>query len=71
LYSKLKKDLNERQQELIRFVKKQKKVRIGEVEEAFKNYSRNTLKKDLIYLVNEGLVFKTGTLKGTRYHYEE
>jgi len=71
LYSKLKKDLNERQQELIRFIKKQKKVQMNEVEEAFKNHSRNTLKKDLTYLVNEGLIFKTGTLKGTRYHYEE
>ncbi len=71
LYSKLKKDLNERQQELIRFIKKQKKVQIRDVEEAFENHSRNTLKKDLTYLVNEGLIFKTGTLKGTRYHHEE
>lgn len=70
-YNKLKKDLNERQQELIKFIKKQKKVQMNEVEEAFKNHSRNTLKKDLTYLVNEGLIFKTGTLKGTRYHYEE
>lgn len=70
-YSKLKKDLNERQQEVLSFIIKQKKVQIGEVEKAFEHYSRNTLKKDLTYLVNEGLIFKTGKLKGTRYHYEE
>lgn len=70
-YSKLKKDLNERQKEILVFIKKKKKVQINEVEEAFKNYSRNTLKKDMTYLTNEGLIFKTGTLKGTRYHYEE
>lgn len=71
LYSKLSKDLNERQQGVLGFVKKQKKVQMSEVEEAFKNQSRNTLKKDLVYLVNEGLLLKTGTGKGTRYHYEE
>ena len=70
-YSKLKKDLNERQREVLSFIKKKKKVQINEVEEAFKHHSRNTLKKDLTYLTNEGLIFKTGTLKGTRYHYEE
>lgn len=70
-YSKLKKDLNERQNQILSFIKKKKKVQVNEVEEAFKQYSRNTLKKDLTYLTNEGLIFKTGTLKGTRYHSEE
>jgi Fic family protein len=69
-YSKFKKDLNERQQEILSFIKKKKKVQINEVEEAFKNHSRNTIKKDLAYLTNEGFIFKTGILKGTRYHYE-
>lgn len=71
VYSKLSKDLNERQQAVMEFVKKQQKVRMGEVEEAFKNYSRNTLKKDMSYLVDEGLLMKTGERKGTRYHYRE
>jgi Fic family protein len=70
-YSKLKKDVNERQQEILSLIKKKKKVQVSEVEEAFKQHSRNTLKKDLTYLTNEGLIFKTGTLKGTRYHYKE
>jgi Fic family protein len=70
-YSKLKKDLNERQREILSFIKKQKKVQLSEVGESFKNHSRNTLKKDLTYLTNEGLIYKTGFLKGTRYHSKE
>lgn len=71
VYSKLSKELNERQQAVLGFIKKQKKVKMSEVEEAFKSHSRNTLKKDMVYLVNEGLLLKTGERKGTRYHYEE
>ena len=71
VYSKLSKDLNERQQAVLEYIKTQKKVRMGEVESAFENHSRNTLKKDLVYLVNEGFLIKTGERKGTRYHYHE
>lgn len=71
VYSKLSKDLNERQKSVLEFVKKRQKVRMSEVEEAFKDYSRNTLKKDMVYLVNEGLLMKTGERKGTRYYYQE
>ncbi len=71
IYSKLSKDLNDRQQLVLEYVKKQKKVQMKELEASFEGYSRNTLKKDLAYLVKEGLLIKTGELKGTRYHYEE
>lgn len=71
VYSKLSKELNERQQAVLAFVKKQGKVKMSQVEEAFESHSRNTLKKDMTYLVNEGLLLKTGERKGTRYHYEE
>lgn len=71
VYSKLKKELNERQQSVMEFVKSKGKVRMSEIEEAFKEYSRNTLKKDMTYLANEGLLLKTGERKGTRYHYQE
>lgn len=71
VYSKLSKDLNERQRAVLEFVKKQQKVQMSEVEEAFKDHSRNTLKKDMAYLVNEGLLMKTGERKGTRYYYQE
>jgi Fic family protein len=71
VYSKLSKELNERQQAVLEFVKKQRKVKMSEVEKAFIGLSRNTLKKDMAYLVNEGLLLRTGERKGTRYHYEE
>jgi Fic family protein len=71
VYSKLSKDLNERQKAVLAFVKQQQKVQMSQVESAFKEYSRNTLKKDMAYLVNEGLLIKTGERKGTRYHYQE
>jgi Fic family protein len=70
-YNKLEKELNERQKEVLKFIEKTKIVSISDVEKAFKNQSRNTLKKDLVYLVNEGLILKTGHLKGTKYHYSE
>lgn len=70
-YSILKNEVNQRQKEVLAFIKKKKKIKVSEVEEAFKQHSRNTLKKDLTYLTNEGLIFKTGTLKGTQYHYKE
>lgn len=34
-------------------------------------HSRNTLKKDLQYLVREGLLLMTGSGRGSRYHYQE
>lgn len=71
VYKKLEKELNQRQKEVLKFIEKTKKVSISDVEKAFTSYSRNTLKKDLTYLVNEGFLLKTGQLKGTRYHHIE
>ena len=71
IYSKLKKDLNERQSSLLEFIKKERKVQMGEIEKVFDTYSRNTLKKDVAYLVKEGLLIKTGERSGTRYHYPD
>jgi Fic family protein len=67
-YNKLERDLNDRQQRVLAFLKEKKKARIGEVDEAFPDYSRNTLKKDLAELVKEGLLIRTGERKGARYH---
>lgn len=71
IYSKLSKELNERQQKILKYIKKKKKVQISEVENLFQEYSRNTLKKDLIYLVNEGLLVRIGEKKGVKYHIKE
>ncbi len=70
-YNKLSKELNDRQLLVLEFIKQQKKVQISDLQKAFINQSRSTLKSDLVYLVNEGFLLKTGELKGTRYHYKE
>lgn len=67
-YSQLEKGLNERQKKIIQLLKKNKKAQIKDIDKAFPDYSRNTLKKDIAYLVNEGLIIKTGDGRGVTYH---
>lgn len=70
-YSKLKLSLNDRQQQIIAFVKEQKTVQIKQIETELNIYSRNTIKKDLSYLVDEKLLIKTGAGRGVKYHSKE
>lgn len=70
-YSKLKVFLNERQQQIVAYVKEKATAQIKEIESALDSYSRNTIKKDLTYLVNEGILIKTGGGRGVRYHISE
>jgi len=70
-YSQLERALNERQQKVLQFIKKHKTAQIGEVENVLTDYSRNTLKKDIAYLVSEGLLLKTGEGRAVRYHYNK
>lgn len=70
-YGKLKTALNKRQREVLDFIQKNEPVQIGDIGKALEEYSRNTLKKDLSYLVHEGLLLKTGDRRGTRYHIRE
>ena len=70
-YCKLKTVLNERQQAVLNFIKERKTAQVGDIESQLKVYSRNTLKKDLVYLVKEGLLLKTGEGRGVRYHIKE
>ena len=67
-YSKLKTVLNERQQRVLEYIKEHKTAQVGDLANQLKVYSRNTLKKDLAYLVKEGLLLKTGEGRGVRYH---
>ena len=67
-YSKLKTVLNERQQIVLEYIKEHKTAQVGGLGNQLKVYSRNTLKKDLAYLVKEGLLLKTGEGRGVRYH---
>jgi Fic family protein len=68
LYSKLKTYLNERQQAILQYMKETRTTQVGELERELKVYSRNTLKKDLVYLVKEGFLLKTGEGRGACYH---
>ena len=68
IYSKLKPSLNSRQQKVLEFIKEQETVKMASIEMAFAEESRNTLKKDIAYLVREQLILKTGERKGTCYH---
>ncbi|MDX9812598.1 MAG: DeoR family transcriptional regulator, partial [Bacteroidales bacterium] len=70
-YSKLKTVLNERQQSVLEYIKEHITAQVGEIESQLKTYSRNTLKKDLAFLVKEGLILKTGEGRGVRYHVKE
>ena len=67
-YSKLKTALNKRQKQVLDFIRDNEPAQVGDVHKALKEYSRNTLKKDLAYLVDEKLLIRTGDRKGTRYH---
>jgi Fic family protein len=67
-YSSLKTVVNERQQIVLDYIKEHKTAQVGEIERQLKNYSRNTLKKDLAYLVKVKLLLKTGEGRGVRYH---
>jgi Fic family protein len=67
-YSKLRTALNKRQQQVLDFMRDNEPAQVGEIDRALGEYSRNTLKKDLSYLVQEKLLLKTGERKGTRYH---
>ena len=68
IFSKLKTALNKRQQQVLNFIRDNEPAQVGDIEKALGKYSRNTLKKDLAYLVKEKLLLKTGERKGTRYH---
>ena len=69
-YHKLDKVLNERQQQVMAYLQEYGSAQVGDLE-AHLSYSRNTLKKDLQYLVSEGLLLMTGSGRGSRYHYQE
>jgi Fic family protein len=67
-YNQLEKGLNERQQKILQLIKKNKKAKIKDIDEAFPTYSRNTLKKDVALLLNEGMILKVGEGRAVTYH---
>lgn len=67
-YNKLLIDLNQRQQQILAYIKDNKTAQIKAIEEHLKDYSRNTIKKDLSYLVDEDLLTKVGAGRGVKYY---
>jgi len=67
-YSKIKLVLNERQKAILSFIESEKTTKVGIIEKALPLESRNTIKKDLSYLLNEGLILRTGSGRGVQYH---
>lgn len=59
--------LNERQKEVLAFIKNDEPVKISDVAIYLEGESRNTLKKDIQYLLQEGVIEKVGKGKGTTY----
>ncbi len=67
-YNNLQISLNGRQKEVLNYIDQNKTIQIKEIEQDLSQYSRNTIKKDLQYLVNEGLILTTGSGRGVKYH---
>ena len=67
-YNNLKVSTNDRQKEVLAFINQHKTIQIKDLENGLSQYSRNTLKKDLQYLVKEGLILTTGSGRGVKYH---
>lgn len=67
-YNNLKVGTNNRQKEVVAYIDQHKTIQIKDLETSLSPYSRNTLKKDLQYLVKEGLILTTGSGRGVRYH---
>lgn len=67
IYNRIEKGLNERQQQILQLLKKYKKAQIKDIDEALPDYSRNTLKKDIALLVNEGMILKIGEGRAVTY----
>ncbi len=59
--------LNDRQKEILKFIKSSVSVKVQDVDTQFPDISRNTIKKDLQYLKQENFIEQLGLNKGTVY----
>jgi len=59
--------LNERQKEVLAYIKANEPVKIGDVAAFMSEVSKNTIKKDVQYLLQEGVIEKIGAGRGTVY----
>lgn len=59
--------LNERQKELVKFIEENEPVKISDVTSSMTDYTTYTLKKDMRYLSDEGVIKKMGKARATIY----
>ena len=59
--------LNDRQKELLQFIQNNEPVKISDITSSLKNYTSYTLKKDMKYLTEEGVIKKLGKARATIY----
>jgi Fic family protein len=62
--------LNPRQKEVLETIRVNQPVKFGDIIIALPAYSPNTIKKDLLYLLNENQIETTGRNKGTVYYFK-
>ena len=60
--------LNPRQKEVLEAIRINQPVKFGDIVVALPTYSQNTIKKDLVYLLNEHQIESIGRNKGTVYN---
>ncbi len=60
--------LNKRQKKVLDFINASQPIKLADLSDKFKRISVNTLKKDLAYLKNEGVLATHGKNKGTVYY---
>jgi Fic family protein len=60
--------LNKRQLEVVNFIKENEPIKISDLTSSLDQYTQYILKKDVRYLVDEGVIKKVGKGKGTIYY---
>lgn len=58
---------NDRQKKIVAFIKKTKLAKISDIQNNFQDIPMNTLKKDVLYLLQNSLIGKIGKFKATIY----
>ena len=59
--------LNERQREIVKFIEENEPVKISDITSSMKAYTSYTIKKDMKYLSDEGVIKKMGKARATIY----
>ena len=63
--------LNQRQSDVLSFIRKNDPIRISDLTNALNEYTKYVLKKDVKYLVDEGLIKRIGKSRATMYIFNE